>query len=146
MPSITSEVNQLWGSSFFSNICKFDLVDFDFFQIDKKNMRKLLASTFQQCFRHFNTLNLHKCSDLGLFRHLINDALCSLYFGNKSVRRVIFFSKMFKIGCRFQKWKEKMKKISWILKKITFELISLNTHFYRERIFVNWRQYVKNQS
>ena len=34
----------------------------------------------------------------------------------------------------------------WVLEKSTFELISLNTHFYRERIPVNASQYVNKQS
>ena len=43
-------------------------------------MTKLLPSTFQQCFGHFNMLTVHKCSDTGLFRHLNNHVFCSLAF------------------------------------------------------------------
>ena len=39
-----------------------------------------------------------------------------------------------------------MEKKFWILAKIAFELISLNTHFYRERILVIGSQYVSKQS
>ena len=41
---------------------------------------------------------------------------------------------------------KKMKKTFWVLKKIAFELISLNTGFYRERKLVIGSQYVNKQS
>ena len=41
---------------------------------------------------------------------------------------------------------KKFEKKFWVLEKISFELILLNTHFYRDRIFVIWSQYVKKQS
>ena len=52
---------------------------------------------------------------------------------------------MYKIWCRFQKTEKKIEKNFLILEKIVFELISLNTHFDRERILVTWSQYVNEQ-
>ena len=40
----------------------------------------------------------------------------------------------------------KIEKMFWILEKISFELISLNTHFYRENVLVIGKQYVNKQS
>ena len=34
----------------------------------------------------------------------------------------------------------------WVLEKSEFELMSLNTHFYRQRILVNASQYVNKHS
>ena len=42
--------------------------------------------------------------------------------------------------------KKKFERRFWILEKISFELILLNTHFYRDRIFVILSEYVKKQS
>ena len=41
---------------------------------------------------------------------------------------------------------KKIEKIFWILEKISFELISLNTHFYRQNKLVIGKQYVNKQS
>ena len=41
---------------------------------------------------------------------------------------------------------KKNQKIFWVLKKIPFDLISWNTHFYRERIIPIMSQYVNKQS
>ena len=43
-----------------------------------KSMRKLLPCRCEQCFWPFNMLTVHKCSDMGLFRHFRNHAFCSL--------------------------------------------------------------------
>ena len=39
-----------------------------------------------------------------------------------------------------------LEKKFWVFEKISFELISFNTHFSGERIFDIWSQYVKKQS
>ena len=42
-----------------------------------------------------------------------------------------------------EKMKTNIGKIFWVLGKISFELISLNIHFYRESILVIGSEYVK---
>ena len=43
-----------------------------------KNLTKLLLCRIEQCFRPFNMLRVHKCSENWLFRHLSNHAFCTL--------------------------------------------------------------------
>ena len=42
-----------------------------------------------------------------------------------------------------EKMKTNTEKIFWVLEKISFELILLNPHFYRESILVIGSEYVK---
>ena len=46
-----------------------------------KNMTKLLPCRFEQCFRPFNMLTVHKISDTVLIRYLSNHSFCSLWLG-----------------------------------------------------------------
>ena len=55
----------------------------NFFQADflsewSKNMRRILPYRFNQCFVPFNMLTVHKCFDMGRFRHLSNLTFWSL--------------------------------------------------------------------
>ena len=43
-------------------------------------------------------------------------------------------------------YEKKIDKIFQVLEKAAFELISLNTHFYREKLLVIASQYVNKQS
>ena len=60
----------------------------DFFSEWSKNMTKILPCRFKQSFGHFNMLTVHKCSDMGLFRHLSNHAFCSLKFHKRITSEV----------------------------------------------------------
>ena len=75
-----------------------------------KNMTKLPPCIFEWCLWPFNMMTVHKCSGTGLFSHL-SIALFAVYnFGNTSAVRLIFSFKMFKIWCRFQKYRKKIRK------------------------------------
>ena len=63
-------------------------------------------------------------------------------FGNKSAMTLIsFFPKCQKFDENFRHL-EKIEKMFWVFEKISFELISLNTHYYREITLVIGNQYV----
>ena len=64
-----------------------------------KNITKPLPFTLQNCFRPFNMLTLPKCSDTGLFRHLRNNAFCSLEFRKYISYEVHLCFRIFKILC-----------------------------------------------
>ena len=55
----------------------------DFLAQLSKNLTKMLPWRLKQCFGSFNILNVKRCSDTGLFRHLSNTAFCSLSFQKK---------------------------------------------------------------
>ena len=50
----------------------------DFLSEWSNNKTKILPCRFRQCFGFFNMLTLHRCSDMGLLRHLSNPPLRSL--------------------------------------------------------------------
>ena len=105
-------------------------------------MTKVLWWRFQQCFGHFNMFTVHKYVDTGLFMHLINRAFCSPEHRKWINYEAHLFLQMFKNWCRFQNLTKKIRKKFWVLEKIKFELILLNTNFYRERTLVTGSQYV----
>ena len=91
-------------------------------------------------------LAFHKCSDTGIFTHLSSHALCSLQFRKYITYEAhIFFSNCSKFDADFRNG-EKIEKIFLFSKIISFELVTLNTHFCGERILVIVSQYVKKQS
>ena len=59
--------------------------------------------------------------------------------------RIILPYKCSKFDVEFR-IREKINKIFQVLEKAAFELISLNTHFYREKLLVIGSQYVNKQS
>ena len=133
LESLISEIQNLWGSSFFSKYLKIKL---DFKNAAKNrenafllwdnciwirifptqltrqssmNMIKVLWRRFQKCLESFLMLLFEGSSELGVFRHL-NDYLFGFpHFGNTKSMRVIFFCKIIKISARFQKWILKKK-------------------------------------
>ena len=128
-----------------------DTTETEFFQLkifysDKKKKTKLLPFRFQQCFRPFNMLTVHKCSENGIFSHLSDHAFCSLYFLKYiSYEAHLFFEKVQNFLQSLEVWK-KVEQILLALQIIAFELIALNTHFYRETILLIRNQYVSKQS
>ena len=52
----------------------------DSFSEWSRNITKILPWRFKESFGPFSMLTVHKCSDIGIFRHLRNLAICSLYF------------------------------------------------------------------
>ena len=111
-----------------------------------KNMTKILLWKFKQSLGSFNTLTVHKCSDIGLFRQLSRPPSCSLQYPKQIISRPIFILKVFQILCRFRKCRKKIERICFDLEVITFELVVLNSRFYWETILVIMCQYVKKQS
>ena len=59
--------------------------------------------------------------------------------------RLIFFYKCSKFDAYFRN-SEKLQKIFWAFEENTFELISLNTNLYREKLRVIGSIYVNKQS
>ena len=105
-----------WGINMLTKSLKIsDTTKTEFFQTEvlakwSKNMTKLLPCRIKQYFGHFNMFTLHKCSDTWPFRHLSNHTFCSHYFWNISAMRLIYFFKVCKISCRFQKCRKMLRK------------------------------------
>ena len=74
------------------------------------NMIKVLWRRFQQCFGTFTMLVVEGSSQTGLFKHLSDQVFEVRIFGNTKSLRVIFFFKIFKIYCRFQKSSKEFRK------------------------------------
>ena len=74
---LISGVHMLSNSLIISDTSKTEYFELKFFQTEKKNMAELLLLRFQQFLGHFNILTLQNCSEVGLFRHLIDNAFCS---------------------------------------------------------------------
>ena len=58
---------------------KTEFFEVKFLESDQRKSKLYCCVDFsQQCFRIFNMLTVHMCSDTGLFRHLSNHAFCGL--------------------------------------------------------------------
>ena len=91
-------------------------------------MTKILPCRFKVPFATFNMSFVHKCSDMGLFRHLSNPAFCSLEF-KKQITSEAFFSKYSKFLVASGNAAKFQKRFS-DLEIITFKLVNVNTRFY----------------
>ena len=61
-----------------SDTTKKEFSELIFFQLVKKNMKKIFPCWFKESFEPFNKFPVHKCCDTELFKHLSNPAFCSL--------------------------------------------------------------------
>ena len=69
-----SGVTMLRNSLKISDTTKTELFELIFFQSDQKIWQKYCRADFGD----FNMFTVHKCSDMGLFKHLSYPAFCSL--------------------------------------------------------------------
>ena len=75
------------------------------------NMIKVMWWRFQQCLGTFTILLVEASSETGLSRHLSDYVFGIRQFENTKSVSVIFFFKMFKIYCRFQKCSKNWAKV-----------------------------------
>ena len=73
-------------------------------------MLKVLWCWFQQCFGTFTILLVKGSSETGGFRLLSDEVFGVPNSGNTKSMTVIFYFKLFKIYCRFQKSRKKLRK------------------------------------
>ena len=71
-------VNMLTNSLKILHTTKTEFLEVIYFQTDEKMVQKHYRVDFKQSFGPFNMLTLHKCSNTGLFGHLIKSTFCSL--------------------------------------------------------------------
>ena len=91
-------------------------------------------------------LDVHKCSGKGFFRHLSKHGFCSLSFRKYiSYEANLFFQNVQSLRY-VSEMQKKIEKKFLVSEIIAFELVALNTQFYRERILVIGSQYVKKHS
>ena len=107
---LTSGVNMLRNSLKISGTTKTEFFELKFFQIDKKIWQNCCLEDFSSVSDHLTcwlSISVLTPRSLGISA----TTLFAVYnIGNKWAIRVIFFLKLFKIWCRFQKWKEKLRK------------------------------------
>ena len=125
---------------------KIEFIKLKFFQSDQENMTKLLPCRFQKCFGTFNMFTVHYCFGEGLFRHLSNTPFAVYNFVNPSPMKFIFFFQNVQNLMQISEIEKKIEKAYSIYVIIVFELVALNTYFYRERILVIRSQYANKQS
>ena len=107
-------------------------------------MKKILPCRFKQSFGPFNMFTVHKCSETGLFGHLL-----TLLFQSKISKRNNLWGWSF--CAKYSKFYvdignvEKNQKILFNLEIIALELDALNIHFYWGRVLVIVCQYVNKQ-
>ena len=76
-------------------------------------MIKALSWRFCNCLGRFHVLTSQTCSETALFRECYMQFFSVCYFGNTLAilaMTIIFFFKIFKIWCTFQKWNKKLRK------------------------------------
>ena len=125
-----------------SHTTKTEFLELKFFQSEQK----ILPCRFQRCFRPFSMLTVHKCSDTWLFSYLSNHAFCSLYFRKYIRCEAHPFFQNVKNLMQILKIQKNVDKIVLVFKITAFELVALNTHFYRDKRLVIGNQCVNKQS
>ena len=70
-------------------------------------------------------------SQTGFFLDIyLNTFFGVLNFGNISAMRLFFLWRAFKISCRFQKWKKKIRKMFLVSEIIASEIAAVNCLYY----------------
>ena len=118
----------------------------DSFSEWSRNITKILPWRFKESFGPFSMLTVHKCSDIGIFRHLRNLAICSLYFKKEITSKDHLLFQSIRNFNEIPEMQKKIKKIYFDFEIIAFELVTLETCFYWERILVSGCQYFNKQS
>ena len=93
-------------------------------------MIKIVPCRFKQSFGLFKMLTVHKFSVTGLFEHVSNTTICSLYFQKEITSEAhLFLKKYSKFDVDFRK-AEKLEQIFFDFEIIVFELVGLEIRFY----------------
>ena len=75
-------------------------------------------------------LTVHKCSDIGIFRHLSNLAICSLYFQKEITSKDHLRFQSIPNFNEIPEMQKKIQEIYFDFEIIAFGLVALETRFY----------------
>ena len=109
-------------------------------------MTKILTCRFKQCFRPFNMLAVHKCSDRGLFGHVSNSDICSLKFQNQITYEAHLFFQSSPSFMQILEMQKKSEEMFFYLEIFAIELFAFDTRFYWDTILFIGCQFVKKKS
>ena len=95
-------------------------------------MIKVLQCRFQQFLGPFGMLTVQRRSETELFSHLPNHFFCSLYIWQYISYETHVFFQIFQNLLQISEIKQKIEKELFPYEIIAFELIAVNSHYYRE--------------
>ena len=95
-------------------------------------MIKVLQCRFQQFLGPFGMLTVQRRSETELFSHLPNHFFCSLYIWQYISYETHVFFQIFQNLLQISEIKQKIEKELFPYEIIAFELIAVNSHYYKE--------------
>ena len=111
-----------------------------------KNMKKVVSCRFKQCLGRFSILNVKRCSEVGLFKHLSNHIFRTPYYRKYISRKGhLFFFQNIENLTWIPEMQQKIQNKIFVCYIIAFEFVAANPHYYKE-IFVIESQWVQKQS
>ena len=134
---MSSGDNTLTKSLKISDTTKTKFFELKSFQSDKKIWQNYCREVFSSLSDFLTSWLSITILTEGFLAIYVTTLLAVYNFGNTSAIKAIFFFKMFKIWRRFQKFWKKLRKFFFVFELIPFELVPLNTHFYREREYLS---------